>query len=309
MTRILPFLLCPALALAQAGTWSSPRLGYFFDPDVKAIRVVSGVPGAAGADQTLAFASKLQAAWVAPSGSYALATLFDSPDLQLLAWTRGNPHGSTLEQAIQPTLVAFSPGGSAALLWNQETARLQVWSGLPNSPSLARQAATPLVNAAAVSDDGSLIALVDDAGAALVSRSGDVQHLPFATSVQFLRDSADLVASFASTNQVSLIHNAGPHAETRSLAGAGEGISGPTSMALAGSSRQLAVANTDGRSVTVIDLDTSQTTTLPCECTPRVIAPLAGSSVFRISGDALFVLDRMNGVWRLTSVPFHGGNR
>ena len=302
-------LLCPALALAQTGTWSSPRLGYFYDPDVKAIRILSGVPGAAGAEETLAYASKLESAWISPARSYALVTVRDSGDLQLVSFTRGGTEGSALDQAIQPTLVAFSPSGSAAVLWNQETAKLQVWSGLPNAPALARQSAAHAITAAAVTDDGSLLALVDDAGAAVSSRDKDLQHLTGATAVQFLRDSTSLVAAYSSTNQVSLIGNPGPHAEVVALAGAGDGISGPVAMALAASSRQVAVANSAGHSVTVIDLDTRTNTTLACDCSPRQISPLAGGSVFRVSGDAMLVLDRPDGAWRLTTVPFNGGNR
>lgn len=309
MKLSIPLLLCPALALAQAGTWSSPRLGYFFDPDAKAIRVLSGVPGSAGADQTLPFASKLEAAWIAPTKAYALATLHDAADLHLLTWARGDADGATLELAIQPSLVAFSPTGSAAVLWNRDTSRLQVWSGLPNAPSLARQATATAISAAAVSDDGTLLALVDDTGAALWARTANVQHLPFATAVQFLPNSNDLVAAFAVNNQVSLIHGADPHAEIRPLAGASEGISGPAALALSGSSRQVAVANAVGRSVTVIDLDTKATMTLSCNCTPKSIAPLSGNSVFRVSGDTLLVLDRQEGAWRLTTVPNYGGNR
>ena len=302
-------LLCPALALAQTGTWSSPRLGYFYDPDVKAIRILSGVPGAAGAEETLAYASKLESAWISPARSYALATVHDTGELQLVTFTRGGTEGSALDQAIQPTLVAFSPSGSAAVLWNQDMAKLQVWSGLPNAPALARQTAAHAITAAAVTDDGSLLAVVDEAEAAISSRDKDLQHLPLATAVQFLRDSTSLLVAFASTNQVSLIRNPGPQAEVGALAGTSEGISGPIALALAGSSRQVAVANAVGRSVTVIDLDTRANTTLACDCSPRQIAPLAGGSVFRVSGDAMLVLDRPDGAWRLTSVPFNGGIR
>jgi len=302
-------LLCPALALAQAGTWTTPHLGYFFDRDAKVIRVLSGVPGAAGADESLALASKLDAAWTSPSGFYALATLRDTSALQVVAWPHGSTNISSLEQAIQPTLVAFSPSGSAVVLWNHDTAKLQVWSGLPGAPTLARQTDAHAVQSAAVTDDASLLALVDDAGATLLSRTGDVQPLPFATSVQFLRNSNDLVAAFASTNQVSLFHNPGTHAEISPLAGAGDGISGPTGLALAGSSRQVAVVNSAGRSVSLIDLDTKTTTTLNCGCSPKEVAPLAGNSVFRVSGENMLVLDRQDGQWRLTAVPFQGGDR
>jgi hypothetical protein len=303
------YLLCPALALAQAGTWTAPRLGYFFDPDSKAIRVLAGVPGAAAADDTLAFASKLESAWTAPGRTFALATVHDVAGLQLLAWSNSGVNTSQLDQSIQPTLVAFSPSGSAAVLWNKDSSVLQVWSGLPDAPRLARQLSAHGVTAAAATDDAALLALVDDTGATVYAQDKDVQHLPFVTAVQFLGHSTDLVAAFASTNQVQLIRTPGPHAAVTTLAGPSEGISGPVSLAVAGSSRQVAVANSAGRSVTLIDLDAGSATTLSCNCTPRQVSPLVGQTVFHVASDSPLVVDRRDGSWRVTTVPTNGGSR
>lgn len=302
------FLLSPALMLAQAGGWSSPRLGYFFDRDAKAIRVLAGVPGAAGAETTVALGSKLEGAWVSPGRSYAVAAVRDSSEALLIVLAAA-PSSSDLKGSIPPTFAGFSPSGSAAVLYNKESGKLQVWSGLPSAPSLARETTVGGMRSASVSDDGKLLAVLDETGVVIGSRDAELQRLASARAAQFLRGSHDLAVAFTESNQVSLVRNPGREASLVTLAGPGDGVSEPLSIALSGSGRHLAVANSAGHSVTVIDLESKKVATLAVEGAAREVSALRGGSVFRVAGDSLSVLDVSDGDGRLTRVPFEGGER
>ncbi|HYP04929.1 MAG TPA: hypothetical protein VER03_01735, partial [Bryobacteraceae bacterium] len=66
-----------AVAADPAARLSSPLLGYVFDANAKAVRPITGIPGAASLEAPVPSASKLQIGFVSPNRQWLLAVLLE----------------------------------------------------------------------------------------------------------------------------------------------------------------------------------------------------------------------------------------
>ena len=87
MIRLLVFAATATLALAQppGPSISLPSLGYVFDDNTKAIRLISGVPGAASLDSSVA-GGALDSAFVHSRARLAIANAKDG-GVMLVRWS------------------------------------------------------------------------------------------------------------------------------------------------------------------------------------------------------------------------------
>lgn len=304
-------VLAPAIGLAQSGHWSAPVLGYVYDPDAKALRVLGGVPGAAGLETTLPSASKLESAAVSPARTFALAAIGEEGHLSILRISADAVTAVSLEGSLQPAdLIAFNAGGDKALVYSKQALRGQLWTGLPDAPVLAWELEGAALAAGAVSDDGTLVAGAGETGLMIWSSSGAPMLLSAGsdyTAVVFDRNSRDLIAANAAG--VQFIRNAGGAAEPSLLAGAQDGASDINALAISRDGRFLYAA---GSSILKFDLQSKAMSVMACDCRPTELAPLAGNAVFRLTGlgeSPLAILDADAEESRILFVPFAGGKK
>ncbi|BDC51893.1 hypothetical protein F183_A42080 [Bryobacterales bacterium F-183] len=143
MNREVPLLLaCLALpALAQQVRFEVPRLGYVYDAEAKAVRAVSGVPGAAVLEGTVSQGS-LDRAWVSSLG-FAVAQAKQGGSARLLNFETGT---DTVLGDVQSAALS----GRFAAVANRSS--LEIWDA--QSASRTTRLDLSGVRAVAVSPDG-----------------------------------------------------------------------------------------------------------------------------------------------------------
>ena len=135
MRTILLTMTAAAAALASEppAKLISPVLGYVFDSTAKAVRPITGIPGAASLEATVPNASKLANGFVSQNREWLLAVLLDG-GAELVNLHSGAT--ATLEGAPQDVAFgAWNADGTALTLWSR-SGILQVWNGLPDAPVL-----------------------------------------------------------------------------------------------------------------------------------------------------------------------------
>jgi len=144
---------------ATPGLFGTPSIGYVFEPEAQALRPILGTPGAALFGAKVERGMNVRRAWVSPRQSFALAEVEESRELMLLDLQQGSKAVKTL--SALPTgadQVAVSPTGTAMAFYFRNDNRLQIVSGLPDSPEVSSGtdlAVLPgLLASLAVSDDG-----------------------------------------------------------------------------------------------------------------------------------------------------------
>jgi len=305
---VLPILV-PALAMAQSGQWSSPTLGYLFDSDAKAIRILAGVPGAASLEGPVALPFKLDSAAVAPGRKYAIAENGDSDTLLMVTWADGKPSSRALDgSARSAALISFNTTGDIAAIYSRESNSVQTWRGLPGEPVLANETASSAISALAVSDDGNVVAVANDTGVQLLSAD---QPRLVATggsyrSLAFVKNSHDLAAGDQQLNQIILISRADTDAQVSTLAGAKNGVGQPIALAFSMDGQKLIVANAADSSVLVLDINSHAGSVLQLDRKPDGLYRAQGNAVFRLTNsldDQIVLLDGDADEPRLLAIP------
>jgi len=291
----------------------TPVLGFLFDSLAHRIRPLQGVPGAALLSAPLDAGVEIAAAVLSPRQDYTLILSGDERAVELL---RFRPNG-LLRQAIDGVTAApdgmyLSPSGSAAGLYYQTSGTVQIITGLPDAPVLAREvgvAASGLnVSAIALSDDGQvLIAAVDDNPAILVSGAdGSLTSVALGNRVQalaFRPHTQDAAA--AAGNTLVLLPNITQSPQPVPVAGTQDGIAGPTAVAFSNDGQRLFAANAGNGTVTVSDLALGNTAAMDCGCHPTGLYRLTGEAVFRLTEmpDPLLLFDGTTNPPRILFVP------
>ncbi len=276
-------LCIPLAGFAQAAGITPPTLGYLFDSSSKSLRPLSGIPGAASLESGLAVSSKLELASISPNRKFALATIKDGEHALLIRWIGNDATSSELDGA--PAIadqIAFSASGDTAAIWTRETHTIQVWKALPDQPSLYKEIDAADLSALAVSDDGDVVAVANDA-ALVLAGSGRTLAAGKFSSLSFLPGTHDLAAADQSLDQISLIRRVDSDPESAQLATGQDGVSQPIALAFSADARKLIVANLRGQSVLSIDLESRAITVTPCDCQADGLYRAQGNAVFRLN--------------------------
>ena len=290
LIRVISILLVPRwlAAAEQPARFSQPVLGYVYDSSAGVVRVMLGVPGAASLDP--AFDWKDGALSVSPGNTFGLAM---GKSLALADWAGGPVRVRALGTVEgSPASVTWSPAGrTAAVAW--EAGVVQVWTGLPDNPSLKTQLDLELPAGApvsfAVSDDGGALAAL--AGGSLMKPDGNGGLAPVDpdrtySAIAFAPGSSDLAASDPDDDQVALFRDLGSSAAGAVLAGTADGLAGPAALAFSRDGRRLVVANQRTGVISVLDLGAGTSLTFDCQCQPEGFYPLRGNAVFRLNQSA-----------------------
>lgn len=132
MRSISVFLLA-CLPVSYAGAQSAlatPILGFAYDASRMAIRPVRGFPGAAILGDPIDAGFDVALAAISPRQDYALAVSAGDGRVYVLRFPNGQPSVAALDNAMaSPTQIVFSPSGTAALLYDQTSGRLQTVVG------------------------------------------------------------------------------------------------------------------------------------------------------------------------------------
>jgi hypothetical protein len=268
---------------------SGPLLGAWWDPNNNGLRTIYGVAGTA-----------YQGAPAFADGSFSGGAACMRQRIALLTTSSGSvysvalPQGQPLEvssSGIRNASIVFSPSCTAALVYAPGGSAVLLLQGLLSTPTGTQMNLPAANSAAAIADSGAiLIALPAANGTAIqllaggasapqlvtvLGRFGGMTFLPGVDAALFADASANTVIEASHlTSKLSLA----------TLAGATEGISQPTAVAVSADGHLAAVANAGGSSVIRLDLSgKSAPVKTTCQCSPTELLPLAGNFAFRLN--------------------------
>jgi hypothetical protein len=301
-----PFGVCIAESTSGANI-SFPLIGVVFDSELRALRRVSGIPGAALLGAAIEIGFPIASAGIARE-SILVSSAADGT-VRLLRIDANRVTTQFIDDVIGvPDRITASPSGRAAVL--SSGGLLQVISGLPDAPVSSRQFSIPGAGdfiTAAVSDDGRFVLCI-----AAESRGGGVWRLNVdegtsetvlqaaTTAIAFQPGSRNGIAVSAVGELYQLpisseIRKFGPLIQSGTPIGVQVNTDGGHAY----------VAYSDGV-LAVIDVTSGAANTVSCGCTPSAFIAMNSSSLFRIndpSAGTLILFDTSRAEPRTWFVP------
>jgi len=278
------------------------------------LRPLLGIPGASALGEPFALPAGVMSVHFEPNQDYALLSPAAGGFIGIMTFQgKGEGAVTSICGAIpQPDIVAFSPGGAVAALYSKKEERLQVITGLPNSPELAR-----VIPASDLPDEPRFLAVGDD-GVTLLE--GTVQNavylLPQVGSPRFLQSVGDLqgMAFVPRTSDVAVLdREAGTAFLLQDVSGASsylllaEGLTGLGGIVfLETSSASVVIASAASSSLWQINLQSFNLENIPLPGKPEMLEPLRTSGdylLFYRSGLPAWILDTNGGTGVVSLVP------
>jgi hypothetical protein len=302
MIRLLVFAATTMLALAQppGPSISLPSLGYVYDDNSKAIRQISGVPGAASLDTAVLAGTSLNSAFVHSRAQLAIANAKDG-GVALVQWA-STPQVTAISSALsQVTLAAFSRSGDGAAISDGTT--VEVWSGLTSTAALGGTFNPDGgVTALAITDSGTVAAANGSGSVVLLGDNARVLATGGAwTALAFLPNGNDLLAADGAGQTLTLIQDVQNTAAASVVLTVGEK---PGALAVSGDGSQAALGLADN--VTIVNLASGAANSIACGCQAARFDLLVGNLVARIidaqTGSEL-LLDADSAQPRIASLP------
>ncbi len=301
------------VAAAQAGTaLSGPTMGLVFDASQSALRPIRGIPGAASLGDAVNLGFRLASATVSPRQDAALAVRADDSSVVLVRASGAEFSFASVPGARPaPALVVFNSAGTAAALYNADSGRVQILTGLLDTATVQSD-----VDISALAGPVAALA-VDDAGASFLLAAGAPETVSL---YRVAMDAApQFLASFRSVAALRLSGTGGDALLADSAAGAVYAIrdsgiemiaSGPDGLGApiaieADSAGHVFVADQAGN-VTIVDRGRGSIVSLPCGCAPAGLFRLSGAATFRLTepSDApMWVLDASGADARIVAIP------
>lgn len=190
---ITSFLAIPAHTQSGgASLIGAPLVGLMTNAEKTEVRPIQGVPGSSTVGAPIALPAGVSRVYLAPGQKWALVEttggLLAARSLGLLIFSGARasavmPIGIPLSE---PDILSFSPTGRSAVLVSVTLRRLQVIAGLDKAPQLAPMVASEIdisglggIDAAAVSDDGTLSVVLGGGGRVWLLESGQPPQLIF----------------------------------------------------------------------------------------------------------------------------------
>jgi hypothetical protein len=298
MAVVLVLCPLPGRAGAQSGASnqpnrpaiSAPFLGLVADAAGTGLHAILGTTGAALFSDVLGM-PPVSRLYLPPGQRYALVERAGEAGLAVLMFRGPVPSSMQPVPGMMPSpaMVAFSPQGNSAAVYSREEDRVQVLTGLPDSPHIAQQ-----IQPLNLPESLGLLAISDDASTLLAgSREGSVYLVSTSNAPRLLESARDLAALtfFPGRNEAvicdrgtrSLITLRGgngafsPHTIPLHVTELGDGLSVATTI----DSREILLADPAGKQVFVISEEGS---------VQVIHVPLLSSSVQRLSNPNMFVL-------------------
>lgn len=276
---------------AQPGI-AIPRLGFVFDASLGAIRPIRGIAGAAILGSPVNSGSALESAAISPGQNFALAISSDDHGVRIIRFQDAGPRPVRSASVLSlpsgmssPDRMVFSPSGSAAVLYRQDSSRIQILTGLPDTPVVRDLSVAGLNSPAAlaITDDGNLalVAGQDSDPSWTVGPDGNLVPLalPGSTMAVAFRHGSHDFLSVTRAGDLYLARNVDTvPAFLRIYAMASEPVA--VQFSLDG-----AIAYAIGANGTVIavELATGSSQTISCGCRPTALEPLGPGTMFRLT--------------------------
>ena len=285
---LICIVAAPALAqrnVAAPTNLGTPSLGYVYDSTANGFRPVAGIPGSAALGPAVHAGFPISMAAVAPDGTFALA-VSAGDGIRLVRFWNHKVHTMSVDGALtSPSLMTFSPSGSAALLY--DSARLQVVTGLSATPAvqdLNLAGLTGAASALAVADDGSLAAMAVNNIVWLVTADAAAQLSLPGSVITFRPGSHDLLSA-TPDGGVYLMQSAAPGGGFRQVHSGDGQTAGPLAVQFSMDGAQAYVVNAAGF-ISDIDLASGLSSAISCGCAPTALERLNSQSAFRITDAA-----------------------
>ena len=304
MTNTLWALPAPAEESGLRG----PVMGYAFDAATQTVRPVNGIPGSSLLGRPLDLPFPIAAAVFSATGNFGLVTsAADTRATYLLGNLDGTANLTPIEGAINADSMFFNVNSSAAALLTSDARQLQVLRGLPVTPTVG-----PVIDLSSISGkiaalaiDRSAVQIViatsaDDGAVYLVSADGQsaprlIASFGSPAALALVHGDQDLIVADAAVNEITLLRNFGGTPEPFVLAGARDGIAGPSGLWAAPDDRKIYIANRDTRTLAIWNFDSQAIeASFLLDAVPTRVRPLQGSSLFALNdiGDhPLLLLD------------------
>jgi hypothetical protein len=248
--RFLACLICLGVVAgsvqAQIPTLQGPILGFIPENDGTAIRPVIGIPGASLLAEQLQFDTDFRSAVISPKQDYAIAVGGEDRHLVFIDLRAGS---ATPSISLRADVMAISPTGSVAAVYDHESKILRVIAHVLDAPEIIHEFnASHIAGSAtsiAVSDDGAaaLARFVDEDRATLwvLDSSGASWPVlidqPFAAA--FFPNSSDVVVADDATRSAVVILDVRGAGSTVPLISAENGMSAFTGVSVSEDSRRV----------------------------------------------------------------------
>ena len=258
-TLIVTFLL--AVSAVWAGdSMRGPVSGMIIDQQTRAIRPIVGIPGSAYAGESAV--READFALAAPDGRTALMAK-DATLYVLRRLDSGQPVWRSLADNAGPIgRAAWSEDSSALALYLPAESRLQLWSGMQDSPIAGAEFDLSTIDgqlsALAVASDGkTAFAAIEsgDSGTLYVLKAGESPRmvLPLSRAGALLLHEKSLYAVDRERNEVIRIENWDSSPSITTVATSAHGVANPVGIALTADGQRLLVASGDTRQVVAVD--------------------------------------------------------
>jgi hypothetical protein len=317
--RFLKILLCAGFTVAslqaQSLTLNGPTLGFTAEDSGTAIRPILGIPGASILADRLQLASRIRGAVISPKHDYALAARAEDDQIVIIDLS------SLAMNAIPGThagadLIAVSPSGTFAAVFDEKTRSIQIVGNLPQSPERIFEFDASRIpgraSSMAVDDDGSiaLVRFVDGESVSLWALDWFGASWPIQvdrpSAAAFTPRSFDFFVADDAAHSVFLIRDPQHTAERIPVFSSEDGSNGVSAIAASDDGGRLFVAEAKSGRIAIVDLATGNHMDTSCDCQPTGFYRLKSNSVFALSEatqQPTMVLDASSADLRIGIIP------
>ncbi|MGO8786125.1 MAG: hypothetical protein ACLQVL_01910 [Terriglobia bacterium] len=269
----------------------SPILGFVSATDGSEARAILGIPGASMLSRPLALPAGVTNLNFAPGQRYAIVEAASGGPIGVMTFPSANP-GPLVEISgaiSRPDIVSFNPTGTAAVVYSASEGRLEVLSGLPATPRIAREInGADLPNAVrllALADDGvtlleggadsSVYWLADGSGPQLLATAGDLE------GAAFVPKSSNALIFDRNGGSLSLLQNVGSSPSNRSLVGGLTDLGGKIAVQV--TAGRALITSASANHLYQVDLQSLRVQDLQLPATATMLEPLRASGKYLLS--------------------------
>lgn len=289
-----PASSAPANPSPTRSPMSTPVLGLVAGDVAGEVLVIQGTPSSAILLPPAYAPVSFNRVFVPPHQSFVLAETATPQALgiSILQGETLSVPASISEMMTAPDLVSFSPGGTAALLYQASSSRLQVITGLPTAPAIGRDVEVTGVTSAAVqfalSDDATLaLCLTSDGLLYQISAQGGASLLysgAGAGSIAFLPQSSSALFWDGAAQSLVQINGISSGLSISVLA-ANVNLGGDARLEVSAGASQAILADSSSANVISIDLSTREVTEIPISHSAAALKSLRIPNLFLLSAE------------------------
>ena len=302
---------------AQSGsTINGPSLGFVTNENGTAIWPLLGILGASVPGPALVLPESIVHAAISPQQDYALALAGERAEPVIVYLDASNPGVVPLAGGRpSASLIAISPTGTAAALYQRESKFLQLVSGLPANPQIGYEFdASNLggnIRDIAVSDDAKLaLVTVGDESRTLwvIDAKGIVTPVVAGqpSRIAFIAKRPDALIADDASREVFVLQGLDLNPVRLPGIVLREDARPISAVTASSDGQSIFVAQQDSEDITITDVAARTTTVVSCHCKPTVFSPLKGASLFRLNGlsnGPMMVLDASTSNPRTVIIP------